>query len=552
MRLPRSVRDADVAGKTVLVRSDLNVPLEDGRSPTTRASAPRCRRFALLLDGGAAEVRVCSHLGRPKTEEDRAKYAMAPVGARLRELLPDDRIDVLENTRFDPRETKNDPAFARELADGCDLYVNDAFGSAHRAHASTEGVAHLLPAYAGLLLLDELEHLGKLLGDVERPFVLISGGAKVDDKLGVLQNLGGRADTVLIGGKMAEQIRDENPLDFDVELPSDVVGAAAFAEDAESGVVPFDDLPDGWLGLDIGPETRDRFARAIARRAHDLLERADGRLRVAARSPAGTKAVAEAVAANEQAFSVVGGADSVRALNELGLADRDLLGLDRRRREPRAARGQGASRRRRDPGGWPMIVAGNWKMFPGPTRDRLAERLAGVDGVDVDRLPAVHALARCVERRPDDVRAERALGAGGRVHRRDLGRRCCSSSASRGSLVGHSERRQYFGETDARRRAARAGGARGGARRDRVRRRDAGGARLGRHGDGAPHPGRRDPRRVRHARAARARVRAGLGDRHRPHGDARAGAGRARVHQVAARPCRCSTAARSSPTTRTS
>src|SRR6185437_10950192 len=165
----------------------------------------------------------------------------------------------LENTRFNPGETTNDPAFARELADGCDLYVDDAFGSAHRAHSSTEGVAHLLPAYAGLLLEEELQHLGTLLGDVARPFVLISGGAKVDDKLGVLENLGGRADTVLIGGKMAEQVRVENPLDFEVELPSDVVGAAEFAADAESGVYAVDDLPDGWLGLDIGPETRSRF-----------------------------------------------------------------------------------------------------------------------------------------------------------------------------------------------------------------------------------------------------------------------------------------------------
>src|SRR4051794_35556150 len=167
MRMPRSVRDADVAGKTVLVRSDLNVPLEDGKvadDMRIRASIPTLR---LLLEIGAAEVRVCSHLGRPKTEEDRAKYSMKPVETRLRELLPDDRLKVLENTRFDPRETKNDPAFAQELAEGCDLYVNDAFGSAHRAHASTEGVAHLLPAYAGLLLEEELKNLCKLLGDVE-------------------------------------------------------------------------------------------------------------------------------------------------------------------------------------------------------------------------------------------------------------------------------------------------------------------------------------------------------------------------------------------------
>src|SRR2546430_17681248 len=136
---------------------------------------------------------------------------MAPVERRLRELLPDERVQVLENTRFDPGETANDEEFARGLAAGSDIYVNDAFGSAHRAHASTVGVAHVLPAYAGLLLLAELEHLGKLLGEVERPFVLISGGAKVDDKLGVLLNLGGRADTVLLGGKMAEHLLVEKP-----------------------------------------------------------------------------------------------------------------------------------------------------------------------------------------------------------------------------------------------------------------------------------------------------------------------------------------------------
>jgi phosphoglycerate kinase len=321
VRLPRSVRDADVAGQVVLVRADLNVPLDDGRvadDTRIRASLPT---LELLLDRGAAEVRVCSHLGRPKTEEDRAKYAMTPVAARLRELLPDERVHVLENTRFDPGETKNDERFARELAAGCDLYVDDAFGSAHRAHSSTEAVAHLLPAYAGLLLLSELEHLGRLLGDVERPFVLISGGAKVEDKLGVLRNLGGRADTVLIGGKMAEELRAENPLEFEVELPVDVVGAAEFAADAESRVCGFDDLPDGWLGLDIGPETRSRFAERLAA-ARTIFWNGPMGVFEWSRFAEGTKAVAEAVAANGDAFSVVGGADSVRALNELGLADR--------------------------------------------------------------------------------------------------------------------------------------------------------------------------------------------------------------------------------------
>src|SRR2546423_2949615 len=200
MRLPRSVETADVGGKRVLVPADLNVPLEDGRvadDTRIRASLPTLR---LLLDRGAAEIAVCSHLGRPKGADP--SLSMAPVEARLRELVPDERIAVLENTRFDPRETANDPSYARELADGRDLFVNDAFGAAHRAHASTEAVAHVLPAYAGLLLERELEELGKLLGDVERPFVLVSGGAKVDDKLRVLRNLGGRAHHGLVGGKM--------------------------------------------------------------------------------------------------------------------------------------------------------------------------------------------------------------------------------------------------------------------------------------------------------------------------------------------------------------
>jgi phosphoglycerate kinase len=314
------VRDADVAGKVVLVRSDLNVPLRDGEvadDTRIRASLPT---LELLVERDAREVRVCSHLGRPKTDEDRAKYSLEPVATRLRELLSDDRVHVLENTRFDPRETKNDESFARELADGCDLYVNDAFGSAHRAHASTEAVAHLLPAYAGLLLEEELAHLGRLLGEVEHPFVLVSGGAKVDDKLGVLQNLGGRADTVLIGGKMAEQLRDGNTLGFPVVLPVDVVATESFEEDADSRVARYDALPDGWLGLDIGPETRMRFADEISR-ARTIFWNGPMGVFEWPRFAEGTRAVGEAVAANEDAFTVVGGADSLRALSELGLVE---------------------------------------------------------------------------------------------------------------------------------------------------------------------------------------------------------------------------------------
>jgi phosphoglycerate kinase len=318
MRLPRSVRDADVAGKRVLVRADLNVPLEDGRvadDTRIRASLPT---LDLLLERAAAEVVVCSHLGRPKRVDP--AFSMQPVEVRLRELLPDDRIRVLENTRFEPGETTNDVAFARKLAEGRDLYVNDAFGSAHRAHASTEAVAQLLPAYAGLLLEQELQELGRLLGEVERPFVLVSGGAKVEDKLGVLRNLGGRADDVLIGGKMAEELRDDSPLPFEVVLPEDVVAASEFAADAESKIVPYDRLPEGWLGLDIGPTTQERFAGRLAR-ARTIFWNGPMGVFEWPRFAEGTTAIAEAVV-NADAHTVVGGADSIRALTELGLVER--------------------------------------------------------------------------------------------------------------------------------------------------------------------------------------------------------------------------------------
>jgi phosphoglycerate kinase len=318
MRLPRSVRDADVAGKTVLVRADLNVPLEDGRvadDTRIRAALPTLQ---LLLEREAARIRVCSHLGRPKGEDP--SFRMEPVREHLSSLLPDERIEVLENTRFDPGETKNDPDVARRLAEGCDLFVNDAFGSAHRAHASTVGVAEILPAYAGLLLLAELEHLGRLLGDVERPFLLVTGGAKVEDKLGVLQNLGGRADEVLVGGKMAEELREHNPLPFPVVLPTDVVAASEFAENAETRVTSFDARPDGWLGLDIGPESREDFGSRI-RAAKSVFWNGPMGVFEWEQFAGGTKAVAEAVAAVD-GYTVVGGGDSVRAVNELGLDDR--------------------------------------------------------------------------------------------------------------------------------------------------------------------------------------------------------------------------------------
>ncbi len=318
MRHARSVRDAEVAGKRVLVRADLNVPLEEGEvadDTRIRAALPT---LALLLERDAREIAVCSHLGRPKGPDP--ALSMRPVAERLRELVPDERVSVLENTRFHAGETRNDEGFARELADGRELYVNDAFGSAHRAHASTEAVAHVLPAYAGLLLERELAELGKLLGRVERPFVLVSGGAKVEDKLGVLQNLGGKADAVLVGGKMAAELASRSPLaGAPVVLPTDVVAAARFGADAPARVVPADAVPDGWLGLDIGPRTREAFANHLAG-AKTIFWNGPMGVFEWPRFAEGTNAVAGAVAAVD-GYTVVGGGDSVRALSGLGLAD---------------------------------------------------------------------------------------------------------------------------------------------------------------------------------------------------------------------------------------
>ncbi len=321
MHKPRSVRQAEVSDKRVLVRVDFNVPLEKGEvadDTRIRASLPTLN---LLLERSAGELRLASHLGRPQGPDPAC--SMEPVRRRLRELIDDDRILLLENTRFHRGETKNDPGFAQELVDGCEVYVNDAFGAAHRAHASTVGVAQILPAYAGLLLERELEELGGLLENPPRPFVAALGGAKVEDKIGVVESLAARADTLLVGGKMAEELHEtvgENKNHSQLVLPVDVVAASAFDADAEAKVVPVDGVPDGWLGLDIGPETRENFAERIAG-AKTVFWNGPMGVFEWPRFAEGTKAVAEAVAAAE-AHTVVGGGDSVRAVEELGVAER--------------------------------------------------------------------------------------------------------------------------------------------------------------------------------------------------------------------------------------
>src|SRR5215211_2616380 len=314
LRRPRSVRNADVPGKRVLVRVDFNVPLEDGRvadDTRIRAALPTIQ---LLLEREAGDLVLASHLGRPKGED--LAFSMEPVRRRLRELLDDERIRLLENTRFHPGETKNDPEFARLLADDCDLFVNDAFGAAHRAHASTVGVAQLLPAYAGLLLERELEELGSLLEDPARPFVAVLGGAKVEDKIGVLDSLADNADAVLVGGKMAEEVEPRE----NVLLPLDVVAASGFEAEADAKIVSADSVPDGWLGLDVGPKTRELFAAKVAGAGTVFWNGPMGVFEWP-RFAEGTEAIARAVPAAE-GHTVVGGGDSVRAVQELGLAER--------------------------------------------------------------------------------------------------------------------------------------------------------------------------------------------------------------------------------------
>jgi phosphoglycerate kinase len=347
----RSVRDLDVAGKRVLVRADLNVPLDGGRvadDTRIRAAMPTVE---LLLERGARVI-LCSHLGRPRGEP-KPELSLRPVADRVAELLDrevafgDERgpLRMLENLRFDPREELNDPSLAAELASEADLYVNDAFGAAHRAHASTEGVAHLLPSAAGLLLEAELKAFASLLDRPQHPFVVVIGGVKVADKIGVIDRFTQLADSILIGGAMAftflaaagisvgssrqedeqgrqtarQAVADAGLRGCELLLPVDVVVADRFAADASTRVVPVDKIPDGWMGLDIGPQTTELFAGRLAS-AQTVFW--NGPMGVFELEPFahGTLAVARAVAASG-ATSVVGGGDSVAAVNVAGVAD---------------------------------------------------------------------------------------------------------------------------------------------------------------------------------------------------------------------------------------
>jgi phosphoglycerate kinase len=358
----KTIRDIDIKGKKVLVRVDFNVPLNEtgvGDDTRIRAALPTIQ---YLLDGGAAVI-LCSHLGRPKGGPD-PKYSLRPVAEHLSSLigkpvkfssdcigpeakeaaeeLKPGEVLMLENTRFHAEEEKNDVEMARQLASLADLYVNDAFGTAHRAHASTEGVTHFLPAVAGFLLEKEIKYLGQVIANPQRPFVAIMGGAKISDKIGVIKNLLTRADAILIGGGMAntfmkaqglavaDSLVEDDSLEIaralfeeaggKIHLPVDMVVANQFAADAESKTLKVQDVPDGWRILDIGPETVKAF-RAIIATARTVVWNGPMGVFEFPKFAEGTFGVAKAVA-DSAAVSVIGGGESVAAIQQSGLADK--------------------------------------------------------------------------------------------------------------------------------------------------------------------------------------------------------------------------------------
>ncbi|MBY9078952.1 phosphoglycerate kinase [Paenibacillus sp. HN-1] len=360
----KSVRDVEVTGKRVFVRVDFNVPLEDGKITDDTRIRETLPTIKYLIENGA-KVILASHLGRPKGQFVDS-MRLTPAAVRLSELLgkpvakadeavgeavkakiaelKDGDVLVLENVRFYPGEEKNDPELAKQFAELADLFVNDAFGAAHRAHASTEGIAHFLPAVSGLLMEKELSVLGKALSNPERPFTAIIGGSKVKDKIDVIDNLLTLADNVLIGGglsytfskaqgyEVGASLLDEEKIDTALGfiekakklgknflLPVDVVVADKFGADANTKTVDISEIPEGWLGLDIGPKTSEMYADVIANSKLVVWNGPMGVFEIDIFAE-GTKAVAEACAKTE-GYTIIGGGDSAAAAEKFKLAD---------------------------------------------------------------------------------------------------------------------------------------------------------------------------------------------------------------------------------------
>ena len=361
----KTVEDINVSGKKCIVRCDFNVPMSDGVITDDKRIREALKTVKYLKENGA-KIILCSHMGRPKGEFN-MKYSLAPVAERISELmgcpvamatdvigedakakaaaLKDGDIMLLENLRFHKEEEKNAPEFAKALADFAEIYVNDAFGTAHRAHASTAGIADYLPAVCGYLIQKEIDVMGKALNDPARPFVAILGGAKVSDKIGVIENLIDKVDSLVIGGGMAytffkakgwsvgESICEDDKVELAKELmakaeakgvkmllPVDTVVGKEFKEDTEHMTVPSCEIPDSWQGLDIGPKSVELFSDAIKNAQTVVWNGPMGVFEFEAFA-VGTKAVAKAVA-ESGAISIIGGGDSAAAVEQLGYADK--------------------------------------------------------------------------------------------------------------------------------------------------------------------------------------------------------------------------------------
>ena len=361
----KTVEDLEVSGKRVLVRCDFNVPLKDGVITSDKRIVASLPTIKYLIENNA-KVILCSHLGRPKGEF-KPEFSLAPVAVRLAELLGkevkmatdvvgesaqalaaslnDGDVMIIENVRFHKEETKNDPEFSKKLADLADLYVNDAFGSAHRAHSSTTGVADYIPAACGYLIQKEINFIGGALANPKRPLVAILGGAKVSDKIGVITNLLDKCDTIIVGGGMAytfmkslghnigtslleaDRVEDAKQMmetakakGVNFLIPVDNKAGKEYDPNTEAMIVNSDDIPEGWMGLDIGPKTQEMFANAIKGSGTVIW---NGPMGVSEweNFAQGTIAVATAVA-ESGAISIIGGGDSAAAVQKLGFADK--------------------------------------------------------------------------------------------------------------------------------------------------------------------------------------------------------------------------------------